>query len=353
MDYNSKLTRNAAESIRLGIEDYNLAKNDEGRILSSIRNIYAGILLLFKEELRYLSPKGSNDVLIKDKIEMVFDGKSGQLICKGEQKSNGSVGKTVDFSEIQERFKIMKRPLPDDLIRLIREIREERNNIEHWYSLQSIEALQGVVAKATIAIRKFFEEFLHENPLFYLDDTWREMLKVEELHKTLRKEYLRDLKKKLNTSSNSKWFQTIRDEFICPDCGADVFDIQDEKSQIELICKGCNSTFNIEKVKNFVSDSYLANLEWKLEKSYGLDFEEQKMGFNERIINCPSCGNKTYVFDPDQNISRCFFCNYEYSYKECSHCSSTLESYELDEAEINGGLCSKCIYDREKIMRDD
>ena len=55
MDNNSKLTRNAIESIRLGIEDYNLANKDEGRILSSIRNIYAGLLLLFKEELRCFS----------------------------------------------------------------------------------------------------------------------------------------------------------------------------------------------------------------------------------------------------------------------------------------------------------
>ncbi len=353
MDNNSKLTRNAIESIRLGIEDYNLANKDEGRILSSIRNIYAGLLLLFKEELRCLSPKGSDDVLIKANTRMVFDEISGQLICKGEQESNGKIGKTVDFSEIQKRFKIMKRPLPDDLIRLVREIREERNNIEHWYSIQSIGALQGVVANATVAIRIFFEEFLQENPLSYLNDTWREMLEVEELHKTLREEYLRDLKKKLNTSINYKWFQIIRDNFTCSDCGADVFAIQDKNYQLALTCKGCNSKFSLEQVKEIVKDSYTANLELKLENDFGLSFDDQMMGVNERIITCPSCGKKTYVFDSNQDISKCFFCDYEYSYKECSLCSSTLESYELDEAERNGGLCSKCVYDREKIMRDE
>jgi len=45
---------NAVQSIQIGIEDYR--SSDPRRLLSAIRNVQAGILLLCKEQLRRLSP---------------------------------------------------------------------------------------------------------------------------------------------------------------------------------------------------------------------------------------------------------------------------------------------------------
>ncbi|PYU23337.1 MAG: hypothetical protein DMG30_11925 [Acidobacteria bacterium] len=45
---------NAIESIQVGVEDYQLGTRP--RLLSAVRNIHAGILLLFKEALREVSP---------------------------------------------------------------------------------------------------------------------------------------------------------------------------------------------------------------------------------------------------------------------------------------------------------
>ncbi len=49
------LLANAIESIRLGVEDYE--DGSHPRLLSALRNIHAGILLLYKEALRRLSPQ--------------------------------------------------------------------------------------------------------------------------------------------------------------------------------------------------------------------------------------------------------------------------------------------------------
>ena len=44
------LFTNAIETIQIGVED--LLRNDERRVLSAVRNVHAGVLLLCKEKLR-------------------------------------------------------------------------------------------------------------------------------------------------------------------------------------------------------------------------------------------------------------------------------------------------------------
>lgn len=114
------ILENAVQSIQIGIEDYN--STDNRRVLSAIRNIVSGILLLFKEKLRELSPPDSNEVLIKRKVVPIID-KNGNVKYKGIGK------KTVSTFEISERFETLG--IEFDIKRLKRII-ETRNDIEHY-----------------------------------------------------------------------------------------------------------------------------------------------------------------------------------------------------------------------------
>lgn len=78
------LFKNAIESIQIGVEDYNT--EDNRRHGSATRNIYAGILLLYKEKLRQLSPSDSNEVLIKKDIIPVFN-KDKNVVLLAEVKT--------------------------------------------------------------------------------------------------------------------------------------------------------------------------------------------------------------------------------------------------------------------------
>ena len=60
------LLENAVRSLRVALADF--SKDDDERLLSVVRNIHAGILLLCKEKLASLSPDGSDDVLLKRHI---------------------------------------------------------------------------------------------------------------------------------------------------------------------------------------------------------------------------------------------------------------------------------------------
>lgn len=65
------LLNNAVDSIQVGVEDFDMG--DDRRNSSAIRNIFAGILLLYKEKLCRLSPEHDKELLIKKKIRPVIN----------------------------------------------------------------------------------------------------------------------------------------------------------------------------------------------------------------------------------------------------------------------------------------
>ena len=90
------LLSNAVQSIQIGIEDYE-NRSDDRRILSAIRNIQAGILLLCKEKLRAMSPAGSNEAFIRVKIVPVLqpDGRVS-FIGQGEKTLDQAQKASID-----------------------------------------------------------------------------------------------------------------------------------------------------------------------------------------------------------------------------------------------------------------
>lgn len=89
------ILQNAIDSIALGMEDF--ASTDPRRLISCTRNLFAGILLLFKAKLADLSPPDSDEVLIKQHIVPILDS-SSYLQWKGKGE------KTVDYDQIKVRF---------------------------------------------------------------------------------------------------------------------------------------------------------------------------------------------------------------------------------------------------------
>lgn len=115
---NHAILENAVDSIQLGVED--LESSDNRRILSAVRNITAGVLLLFKEKLRQLSPPDSKEVLLMQQIRIQRSEKSLMFI--------GTGSKTVDVQQIRERFSDLQ---VSTNWRLVDAIVRARNDVEH------------------------------------------------------------------------------------------------------------------------------------------------------------------------------------------------------------------------------
>lgn len=150
------LLENAVESIKAGVKDYE--QGDHGRLLPSVRGIHAGILLLYKEALRRLSPANSDEVFIKAKILPKRDAQ-GNIYFVGEGK------KTVDVQQIRERFESLG--ITTDWKRFD-SITKVRNEVEHYYTNTSKRALQGLIADAFIVVRNFVTVELQVDPLTLL-----------------------------------------------------------------------------------------------------------------------------------------------------------------------------------------
>ena len=107
------ILKNAIDSIAIGLEDYE--STDQRRIVSSTRNIFAGILLLFKHKLCELSPPDSDEALIKQRVLPRLDA-TGAVNWIGKGK------KTVDVINIEDRFKSLGIEVDWDRIKRINTI---------------------------------------------------------------------------------------------------------------------------------------------------------------------------------------------------------------------------------------
>jgi hypothetical protein len=165
------LLNNAIDSIQVGVEDYLM--DDSRRYLSAVRNICAGILLLYKEKLCRLSPSYDKEVLIKKDIRPVVDD-AGNVSFIGTGK------KTVDVQEIKERFSSLKITVNWKEFDVLNQL---RNNIEHYYTDKSSDAVREVIAKSFILIRDFIRDCLDEEPHRLLGDAcWQALLKTADVY---------------------------------------------------------------------------------------------------------------------------------------------------------------------------
>jgi hypothetical protein len=144
------LVDNAIKSIDMGFEDYFASEHDPRRAMSSIRNFYAGCLLLFKEKLRRLSPIGSDDVfvMVKQRLETLPD---GSTMLKGVGKN------TIDFKEIKKRFDEQHVGFDLDSLELLK---DHRNDAEHRSNTDTAGMQAAVLGAAIVA---------HDFMLYHLD----------------------------------------------------------------------------------------------------------------------------------------------------------------------------------------
>lgn len=307
------LLTNAVESIQVGIEDYR--NGSHARLGAAVRNIHAGILLLFKEALRRRSPAGSNEVLVKAKIRPVTD-------STGAMHFVGIGRKTVDTWQIHDRFEGLG-------IRAdwkgFDAITETRNDIEHYYTAITQQGLSGLIARSFVIIRDFVTDELKDDPRTLLGThTWSVMLAENNVYRAERAK-CDDALKSANWKS-----ETLRNgvtELSCEHCASDLLFPQDPDeppSDSVLECRTCGKTVPSDI---FVS----AAIE---EALYAKAFIAAQDGDAEPYADCPNCGVRAYVFAEDA----CAYCEETVEDRECARCGETIPFSELGDS----SLCGYC-----------
>lgn len=307
------ILKNAVLSIQLGIEDFQQIPENPKRAYSSIRNLFAGILLLFKHKLVLLSPAESDEVLIKKQILPVLND-DGKIIWIGKGD------KTVDVQRIKERFKSMNISVNWEEFDNANQI---RNNIEHYFEQANIDSIRNVVSKLFPIMRDFIIDHLRENPQKLIGDRhWEFLMKEVQIyieHKQTCQQSLETLSFFTDTVASA-----IVNKTSCPKCASEYIlpeSLYCKANEVSYICQSCKNEFSYEEIVILAIESY-----YSIDKHLAI-----KEGEDNPLIHCPECNTETYIYD--ENI--CASCGHEANHI-CPLCENTTDI--LDE------ICSYCQY---------
>lgn len=315
------ILKNALDSIAVGLEDFE--SPDERRIISSTRNIFAGILLLFKHKLCELSPQGSDEALIKQRV-------LPQLDATGAVNWVGKGGKTVDVQNIKERFNSLN--ISVDWSRLDR-INKYRNDIEHYYSTQNSQSVKQLISDSFIIIRDFIVDELGDDPKSLLgEDYWKILVDVNEVYVKEKQEC--DLTLEKLSYYTDEILHALR-EYHCDECGSGLLETEDlgEGAAATFKCRACGTEAHYDDIINkavnefYADDAYFA----------------KKDGGETPVVDCPLCGFGTYIVHEGICVSCCGSATHK-----CVRCGCNIPPEELSD----GDVCGYCAHMCEKVMAE-
>jgi hypothetical protein len=305
------LLDNAITSLLLALEDYSSGK--DARLLSAVRNLHAGILLLYKEKLRLLSPPGTDEVLVKARSKFQRTAAGGVLVV-------GDGKKTADVTQIKERFKSLGVNTHWDRFDKVSAL---RNEIEHYFTTANRGAIGAMISDTFLIIRDFIHDELGQDPKALLgDDTWAQLLSVSEVVEKER-ELCRKALGAIDWESDTL-AEAILD-LTCNECGSPLLFPLKNTKDTNLECRSCGEEDSYENYAERAVSDHLAD-----ENHHSI-----KDGGEEVLITCPYCHSEAYVVEENQ----CVVCR-ESCATTCSVCDQSIPVSELSE----DGRCGYCLH---------
>jgi hypothetical protein len=335
-----KLQENALTSIRLGIEDFQRSQvtadqgGDPARALSAVRNLFAGVLLLFKYKIAIsVDDPDEAAMLIFNPPEILpqADGYGGF-----DWKPVGRFKRTtIDVATIKKRFEGFNIEVNWDTIDKLQEC---RNHLEHLHPANTLGEVADFVAELFPILRDFVQTQLNEQPAELLGAAWPIML---EHHK-----FFVDTGADCNTAwadvDVPEMMQPWLEKCQCEVCGSSLLRPHPEDREEGVGVDGQDDSFRYVCVACGHADLVGPLMVKELNDAYDYDPRD---GGEPGVEECSQCGRDTFVISEQ----RCHWCGAELDYPECTVCEEPLTQGDQD----NGGLCGYHLHVYEKMMRDD
>lgn len=332
----NRLKENAITSIRLGIEDFQITQKEDGdkaRALSSIRNLFSGVLLLFKYKIASLvdNPEDAEKLIFNPPpIEPKPDGDGGfSWQPNGNFKST-----TINVGMIKNRFDSFGVEVD---WKSIYRIQDCRNDLEHLHPENTLGEVAEFVSDLFPILKDFIERELDSKPHELLGDSWVPMLKHHEMFMKAKKE----CDEQWEDVHMPELLRPLTPELRCSRCHANL--IFPDKNQIDndLRLDGDENDFLCHCLACGAQQLILDAINDRIES---INYSSRRYGDSPEFETCFSCDKD--MFSTIENI--CFWCEDELEFTECSLCSEPLSQDD----QLNNGLCSYHNNAYERIMRE-
>lgn len=336
----SKLRDNALTSIRLGVEDFQLSQKpeseegDPARALSSVRNLFAGVLLLLKYKIAISidEPSDASALIFNPPHEVLPepDGEGG-IVWKPAGKFKKT---TIDVDTIKKRFKSFDIEVD---WKIIQRLQDCRNHLEHLHPENTLGEVAGFVAELFPVLRDFIQNQLDEHPAEILGSSWQAMLD----HSKFYDDTLAQCHSSWEEAGIPALLKSILPKCQCFECGSllitpaqdaleDGATVEANEDDFNYVCLYCGDS---QPMASLLIDT--------LNNQYTYDPTD---GCDPEVESCVHCDHDTFVVSNQQ----CLWCEYELDYTECTACDEPLGQFDQD----NGGLCGYHAHIYEKIMRE-
>lgn len=334
-----KLRDNALTSIRLGVEDFERCRAegddaDPARALSSIRNLFAGVLLLFKYKIAICADDPSDAAaLIFNPPEVLphSDGDGGiDWIPVGKFKST-----TIDVGTIKKRFEAFDIEIDWEVVGNLQNC---RNHLEHLHPAHTLGEVADFVAELFPLLRDFIQAELEEAPAEILGKAWHTML----LHHKFFVDNCRRCAEGWTEAGVPDGMRPWLEACKCPECGSVLLAPAQEDLDAGDTVEHDSESFNASCVACGTSTLIVPLMMKELGEAHSCDPRD---GDEPTLENCYQCGRVTFLIHEQQ----CLWCAVELEYMECELCEEPLRQEDQD----NDGRCSYHAHMYEKFMRED
>lgn len=309
-----EIFQNAINAIELGVEDYELSAKDPRRLQSAVRNLFAGILLLFKSKLAELSQK-DDESLLKQKVVPV--------IQDGEIKWVGDGKKTVDVQQIQYRFRSLNIEVN---WKRLDALQNYRNNIEHYFDKNkcNITVVRQYIVSGFTVIHSFLTRHLSRNPQeCFNQHIWKIFLREKDI-------VTQELANRDLEFAKLKWYDQnlceILKSFHCVRCESNLINVvqkaypSNTASVAEFECRACGKKYSYSDiVHNFCSPM-----------QYGLVIVNGQIPYCD-FSTCPECNEFCY----DTLMDLCYSCGAK-GFCSCGKCGDHISASEMDVFDESG-----------------
>lgn len=316
---------NAVSSIRLGLEDFKAVSTDETRALSAIRNLTAGLLLMFKVKLQELSPPESKEALLKQNVMPALD-------MAGKPIWIGKGGKTVDVESIITRLDGLGVKGID--WKLLRKLTEMRNDVEHYYTRLPTSGLLEAMAASFHLIQQFVPTYLNRTPVQLLgENVWAYLTAQEAFYK---REHEICQKANKAVSWTHPLLAISATLLQCPACRSELIKPRvpvaaPPETSFECTCCGTVAKYE-EAAEVILTMHHYADLYYAATK-----------GGEPPISTCTRCTHYTYLTEE----AFCVLCLDNSPSPACLECGRELDQGEIDENDDLTKLCGHCRYTME------